>query len=143
MEDAVNEDYKSEITSSSVEKSFPQIFEEMFPFFLNCGMTYEQYWHGDPWLVCPYFDAWEMRRDETNYFSWLNGVYNYIAVATAISNVSFDGKRHKTNDYLDKPLPIRPKTEEELEAERQASYRKIAAALDARAKRWKENHDAG
>ena len=143
MEDAVNEDYKSEITSSSVEKPFPQIFEEMFPFFLNCGMTYEQYWHGDPWLVCPYFDAWEMRRDETNYFSWLNGVYNYIAVATAISNVSFDGKRHKTNDYLDKPLPIRPKTEEELEAERQASYRKIAAALDARAKRWKENHDAG
>lgn len=112
----------------------------MFPFYLNCGMTYEQYWYDDPWLVCAYYDAWEMRRDETNYFAWLNGVYHYIAVATAISNVSFDGKHHKTNDYLDKPLPIRPKTEEELEAERQESYRKIAAALDAKAKAWKERH---
>lgn len=138
MEDEVSDPYAH--SSSQPIKSFPQIFDEMFPFYLNCGMTYEQYWYDDPWLVCAYYDAWEMRRDETNYFAWLNGVYHYIAVATAISNVSFDGKHHKTNDYLDKPLPIRPKTEEELEAERQESYRKIAAALDAKAKAWKERH---
>ena len=92
-------------------------------------------------MVCAYYDAWEMRRDEQNYFLWLGGAYNYIAVATAISNVSLDGKKHKTNKYLDKPMPIRPKTEEELEAEREASFRKIAAALDAKARAWKEKNN--
>ncbi len=28
-----------------------EVFEHDEPFYLSIGMTYEQYWYGDPWLV--------------------------------------------------------------------------------------------
>lgn len=139
MEDEEVTAERGETTSSNV-KTYADVFRESFPFYLSIGMTYEQYWHGDAWLVCDYYDAYVMRRDEQNFFAWLGGAYHYAAVATALSNISLDGKRHKTNNYLDKPFQIRPKTAEEAEAEQREREMKIIKALEGFGNAWKEKH---
>ena len=103
-----------QVADSSAEPvTYSEVFEKLFPFYLSIGMSRDEYWHGPARLVCDYYDAYIMRRDEQNYFLWLNGAYMFAAISTAISNVSLDGKRHKPNEYLKEPFQIRPKTEEE------------------------------
>lgn len=106
-------------------------------------MSRDEYWHGPARLVCDYYDAYIMRRDEQNYFLWLNGAYMYAAISTAISNLNFDGKRHKPNEYLKEPFQIRPKTEEEKAAERRAAEMKIIKSLERFGEAWKERHKNG
>ena len=114
----------------SKKSSFADYFEEWFPFYLNCGMTYDQYWNDDSSLVIPYFRKYTLWKDDQNFFSWLNGFYNFVAFSTALSNMNFDGKHRTPNKYLEKPADIRPKTEEEEDMERQAKLREAVARLN-------------
>ena len=118
------------VTTPSKALSYADYFKEWFPFYLNCGMTYEQYWDYDSSLVIPYFRKYTLWKDDQNFFSYLNGFYNFVAFSTALSNLNFDGKHRKPNEYLKKPADIRPKTEEEQEAERQEKLRAVIARLN-------------
>lgn len=122
---------------SSEPKPFSEQFREVFPWYMAIGMTYDQFWHGDPYLAVYYREAHELKRDEENQKMWWNGLYTYIAISTALSNIHFDGKRHKVNEYLNEPLRIREKTEAELEAEREEAKEKVKLQLDA----WKMAFD--
>lgn len=95
------------------------------------GMSYDEFWNQDPYLAVYYREAHELKRDEENQKQWWNGMYTFIAVSTALSNIHFDGKKHKPNYYLNEPLRIRPKTEEELEAERQRVIERTVMQLNA------------
>ena len=87
-------------------------FEEVFPFYLSIGMTPEQYWDDDCTLVRAYRDANEMRRDEQNYFAWLQGMYIYHALGD-ISPVYRTFKPSKPKPYLKEPLPLTEKESKE------------------------------
>lgn len=95
------------------------------------GMSYDEFWNQDPYLAVYYREAHELKRDEENQKMWWNGMYTFIAISTALSNIHFDGKKHKPNYYLNEPLRIRPQTEEELEAERQRAIKKTVMQLNA------------
>lgn len=95
------------------------------------GMSYDEFWNQDPYLAVYYREAHEYRRDETNQKLWWDGLYHYIAVSTALSNIHMDGKKHKINQYLEEPLRIRPKTEAEIEAEKQRAIDKTVLQLNA------------
>ena len=106
-------------------------------------MSYDEYWHGPARLVCDYYDAYIMRRDEQNYFLWLNGAYVYAAMTTALSNMNFDGRHHTTHTYFDnlsKPFQIRAKTDEEKEKERREAEMEIIKSLERFGEAWKEKH---
>lgn len=123
---------KDEEDSSSEKKlTYGEFFREWFPFYKNCGMTYDQYWFDDPSLVIDYFRAYILARDEQNYFSWLHGFYNFVAFSDALSNfgAGLAGK-HGTTNYMTEPIKIRPQTEEEVEAENEAKRKKFVAALN-------------
>lgn len=85
-------------------------------------MTHEQYWQGDPWLVWTYTKAHELNREMRNQEMWMQGMYFYQALSTALANFgnALAGKRraHKTHDYLKEPIRIRPLTDEEKLQER-------------------------
>lgn len=95
------------------------------------GMSYAEFWHDDPYLAVFYRQAHELKRDEENQLIWWNNLYTFIAISTALSNIHFDGKHHKINEYLKEPLRIRAKTEEELEEERKAAEQKVIMQLNA------------
>ena len=117
--------------------TYTEVFEELFPTYLLYGMSTEEYWHGDPWLVRAYAQAYLLRRKVENEQAWIQGAYIANAVTVAIAN-TFGKKRL---DYLKKPLEIFPKTEAEKKAEIREEKRKLISWLNGmiRANRKKKN----
>ena len=77
------------------------------------GMTYEQFWFGDPWMTRAYAQYHLLKRRQRNEEMWLEGIYMVDAFQTVIAN-AFGKKKLK---YMDKPLDIFEKTEAEKQAE--------------------------
>ncbi len=87
------------------------------------GMTYNEFWHGDPWLAASYRRAYVERRKAENTRDWLQGAYFYNAISTAMAN-AFRKKGAQPVNYLEEPFQIFPLTAEE-KAEKQAKEEKI------------------
>lgn len=112
-------------------QTFTEIFDEVFPHYLAMGMSYEQFWEGDPAMVRPYRRADAIRRRRMNEELWLAGVYTAEALASTVGNMFSKTNKHK---YPAEPFAI---TEDEIkerqERERKAKIEKIKAAFTARA----------
>lgn len=102
------------------------------------GMTYEQYWFGDPWMVRAYAQSYLLKRRIANEDAWIQGAYMANAFGTVIAN-SF-GKK-KTN-YLDKPMDLFPKTEAEQKVEVREERQKLISWLNGM-KRSAEKKNTG
>ena len=100
-------------------------------------MTYDQYWHGDPWSLKYYKDAHNLRNRRENEMLWVNGIYMVNALSVAIGN-AFSKKGTPPKKYLEKPLDIFPKTEAEEAAEMERKQRELIAKLSV----WKTAFDA-
>jgi hypothetical protein len=95
------------------------------------GMTYEQFWDGDVWLVKAYRQADVIRRRRKNEELWLEGVYMAEALSATVGNMFSKGNKHQ---YPSEPIPI---TAEEQKARREreekAKMERMKAAFTARA----------
>jgi hypothetical protein len=91
------------------------------------GMTYEQYWFGDPWMTRAYAQYYLLKRRARNEELWLQGIYNANAFQTVLGN-AFGKKNLK---YLEKPLEIFEKTEAEKEQEARDERNKLINWLNA------------
>lgn len=98
----------------------------MCPVYITYGMTYEQYWYGDPWMVRAYAQAYLMKRKVTNEEMWLQGIYMCHALQSIIGTAF--GK--KKIDYIKKPLEIYEKTEFEKEQEVRLERQKLVNWLN-------------
>lgn len=98
------------------------------------GMTYEQYWYGDPWMTRAYAQAWLLKRKIENENMWIMGSYVANAFGTVIGN-AFGKKKLK---YLEKPLDIFPKTEAEEQAEIREERRKLITKLNGMMKAFRK-----
>lgn len=125
---------------SSEQRSYSDAFREVFPWYMAIGMSYDQFWHGDPYLAVYYREAHELYRDQKNQELWLNGWYTFAAISTALSNIHLDGKKHKFNEYMSEPFRIRPKSEEELEAEQRQATQNMVMKLNAIKAAFDEAH---
>ena len=106
--------------------TYTEIFTELCPIYMAYGMTYEQYWFGDPWMTRAYAQAFLLRRKIQNENMWIQGAYVANAVTTAIANAF--GK--KKVDYLKQPLDLFPKTESEKQTEIREERKKLIAWLN-------------
>lgn len=100
---------------------------QAFPQFLAAGMTYEEYWHGEPELTQAYILADKIRREQRNYEFWLQGLYFYEAISVALSNAFGEGKKE---NYRDKPFDIFPPTEEEIERKQEEEAKELERRLN-------------
>lgn len=87
-------------------KSYTEIFNEAFPYYLSIGMSYELYWHGEPNLVKAFREADELRVDRMNYEAWLQGLYVYQAVGALYPVFNPFSKQKKAEEYLKEPIVI-------------------------------------
>ncbi len=112
-------------------KSYAQIFDECFPFYLAIGMSYAEYWTKDSSLVRYYRKAYEIRQEEINNNAWLQGLYIYDAVSTALHNSmrGFSKTKPPAQEYTKKPYDFknREKTDAEKAKEVEIEQRKAAA----------------
>ncbi len=95
--------------------SIEEYFNKLFSYALTIGMTYEQYWYYDPYLLLNYMEAEEFKTRRMNEKLWLQGLYNHIALNTSLSN-AFSKNSHAK--YPDSPIPITRKEQEEAERKR-------------------------
>lgn len=87
-------------------KSYTEIFNEAFPYYLSIGMSYELYWYGEPNLVKAFREADELRVDRMNYKAWLQGLYVYQAVGALYPVFNPFSKQKKAEEYLKEPIVI-------------------------------------
>ena len=66
------------------------------------GMSYEQFWEGDPWMVKSFAEKHLLERKMKNEEMWIHGAYMLEAVSVALAN-GFSKHREK---YLEKPFEI-------------------------------------
>lgn len=103
---------------------------------MSYGMTYEQFWFGEP-IIAKYFrKANELNIKRKNQEMHMQGRYVFDAISIALSNVHLDGKQHKFNQYTEKPYDIFPKTKKELEREAIAERNKLINYLNGLSKSW-------
>ena len=102
-------------------------------------MTYSQYWDCDPYLCVYYREAWKQKQLIENQNQWRQGYYNYIAFSTVLSN-AFKKKGSKAEKYLEEPLQIFPKTEEELAEEERRNAQKTINTLNHMKMMWDAKH---
>ena len=125
----------SELLGSPTHKSNSEIFEECFPFYLAIGMSYAEYWEGDPILTQYYRKAYHIKQDEINNNAWLQGLYIYDAVSTALHNAlrGFGKQKPPPKDYAKQPYQFGNKVKSEAEKAKEVQIEQEKAAA------WMEN----
>ena len=116
-------------------KTCTEIFEECFPFYLTLGMSYAEYWEGDPKLAQYYRKAYRIKQEEINNTAWLQGMYIYDAVSTALHNALRGMGKNKppAKDYAKQPYEFKNKVKTEAEKAREVQIEQEKAAA------WMEN----
>lgn len=104
--------------------TYTERFNEIFPYYLSIGMTYEQFWHGDCTLVKYYRKAEELRNERRNQELWLQGMYIYEAICDVSPILhAFAKKGAKPHPYPSRPYAI---SEKQIRQEREEKERKLA-----------------
>lgn len=126
-----NVSYTYESDLPTLPQSYGEWFDEQFPYYLEYGMSYSEYWELSPYLARAYRDKHRLETEKQNEMMWWQGYYNFIAYSTALSNLNFSGKHQKPNKYLEKPIRITPLTEKEEQAEKKKAENSVVSFLDA------------
>ena len=121
--------------SPTQKKTNTEIFEEAFPFYLAIGMSYAEYWEGDPKLAQYYRKAYRIKQEEINNNAWLQGMYIYDAVSTALHNAlrGFGKQKPPAKDYAKQPYELNNKVKTEAEKAKEVEIEQEKAAA------WMEN----
>lgn len=109
-------------------------------------MTPSEFWEGNVYLAEAYRKAYRLRMKRQNELMYVQGVYIYQAFSTVMSNFHLDGKKHKTNHYLEKPLDYFLTQEEVDERKRQkeeADKQKLVAYLTGLQTSWEKKQKKG
>ena len=117
------------------EKTYTEIFEECFPFYLAIGMSFAEYWEGDVSLTRYYRKAYRIKQDEINHNAWLQGLYVYDAISTALHNAlrGFGKSKPPAKDYAKQPYEFNKKNKTEQEKAKEVAIEQDKAAA------WMEN----
>lgn len=78
------------------------------------GMTYDEYWFGDPLMVRAYYKADKLRRERIDEEAWLNGQYIVSALNATVGNM-FRKTGQAPAEYPKEPVSLSQKRAREQE----------------------------
>lgn len=90
------------------------------------GMTYDEYWHGDPFRAVAYRKLHRLKAEQENEALWLSGLYVHNAVCVALNN-AFSNQKQK---YINKPLQMFPPDETERKRQIEENNRRLVERLN-------------
>ena len=131
-------------------KSYSETFDELCPYFMAAGMSYDEYWNQDACLVKVYWEAYRIRRrwesETANFEAWRQGLYFYYALCKASGMFNFFGKERRSDEYLSEPLEFKFEDEKTEEKEDQtlenglAYFKVLVDSFNARRKKEGEKN---
>lgn len=104
------------------------------PIYMAYGMSYEQFWYGEPIMAKYYYETHKTLMKQQNEIMWVNGMYTLNALSVALNN-AFNKQKIK---YAEKPFEIFPKTEVENQIEIEAEREKLIRWLNSLTKSGNE-----
>ena len=102
-------------------QSIESLYMQVFPWYLSIGCTYNEFWYGEPWVAASYREAELYRMESRNYDLWLQGLYDFRAVSSALAMAFWNKKGKKPDGYFEYPIPV---TDREKEADKQRRIEK-------------------
>lgn len=115
-----------ELVTQPTSKTCYQFFDDVFPYYLSIGMTYELFWERDCELAKAYKKAEEFRKKRMNEELWLSYKYMYETLPRVAP--AFFGK--KPNDYIERPFPLTKKEAQEIKhQEEQRKYKEYISTM--------------
>ena len=129
-------------------------FEEVCPFFMSIGMTYEQFWYDDVELTKYYLKAFELKEkreaEKNKWARWEQGLYVYEAICYASPILRAFSKATKPLPYPRKPYGFEEKEKKEVDLEQKKKVELLRTQIffenwaNAVSKRFKEKgEDSG
>lgn len=115
------------------------MLDKLCPYYMMIGVPYEEFWNGDYTHLKYYVEKHKLEIEKRNQELWLQGLYNFDALSTAISN-AFAKSASQKKKYPDKPYRITEKSEEEKQAEKQKMVDDFRSQLMALDKRFTQKH---
>ena len=103
------------------------------------GMTHEQYWHGNPWLVKPYREAAKLKQQDDNFNYWLQGKYIYDALQLVSPLLRAFSKKPKAIPYHTEPYQFGKKKKEEVVEKEEREMHKMKTLFECMAARINKN----
>ena len=120
-----------------VEQSFSDTLDKLCTYYMALGVSYDEFWNGDYTMLKFYVERHRIAVEQKNEELWLQGVYFYEALCTALSNAFSKGSKSK---YPEKPHRLTEMTEEEKEAENKAKVEEFRSQLMALGRRFEAKH---
>ena len=128
---------------SSLEESpflLAKVLDDAFPYYLSLGMSYEEYWDGDPSLVIAYRKAEDMKAHRRNWEMWMNGRYVYDAIMRMLPSMQL-WRPKPPLDYMTEPYPLtRKEYEERIQKEEKRKQEEIRDKMLAFASAYKSKN---
>ena len=98
-------------------------------------MSYAEYWEGDSSLARYFRKAYKIKQEQDNNNAWLQGLYFYDAISTALHNAMRGMGKSKppAKDYAKQPYNLfkKEKTEAEKAKEVDIEQQKAAAWMES------------
>lgn len=96
----ISKEDKSKVESTSLTKTF----EELCPIYMSYGMSYDEYWYGEPYRTKFYREAHKLKVRQKDEETWIQGMYIYEALCKVSPILhAFSKKGTKPLPYTDKP----------------------------------------
>lgn len=116
--------------------SYHELCEKLCPDYMAMGMTWDEYWYGDPWMAKAVRQAHELKRKETNFNLWLQGAYVYEAILNIAPVLRPFSKDTKPVPYPSEPYAFNKDEREEQDKRKQENLdKKNQATIRAWAER--------
>lgn len=106
MEDSLEKKYSKQVEHIFLYKQF----EEVCPYFISIGMTYEQFWYDDVSLTKVYLKAFQIKEErealKNKWARWEQGLYIYEALCDVSPILRAFSKATKPLQYLKEPYGL-------------------------------------
>ena len=112
---------------------YHEILENLCPDYMAMGMSWDEYWYGDPLMTIAYRKAYELKSKSRNHDAWLQGMYIYEALVDVAPILRAFSKESKPTPYPDKPYAL---TEEEAKKRKEKEEVKRDQKNQATIKAW-------
>lgn len=114
--------------------SLTELFEKLCPIYMSYGMSYDEYWHGDAYVVKFYKEAHRLKLQAQDENNWMQGMYVYEAILDCSPILhAFSKKGTKPLQYSEKPYladRLKEKTKEEIEQEKETERLKFIIQMN-------------
>ena len=99
--------------------AYTEKLKKACPYYMSLGMSYDEYWNGDPEMARYYREADQLRRERKNEEMWWQGLYVYEAICCASPLFqAFAKKGTKARPYTEQPHPVTRRTQKREKVQR-------------------------